>query len=637
MQTATRDGPQPWNEQALETADPFLVLTVLAYLTGEQDWLAQADGAASKPGRGPGDVPETLRRSAIARLGSILASGDVAPKADVTLLPRIVRFCVGEPVPDEYMPMLLEEAGLAPRPLDQLPPLRASYSAEGRPEVAIVGAGLSGVALAVHLKRLGIPFVIYEKNEGVGGTWYDNRYPGCGVDTTSHFYTYSFALNPNWSRYFTKQPDMLAYIDNCVDRFGIRDHIRFGHTLAGASYDETRGRWRLSLRTADGETAGEAAVLVSAIGQLNVPSTPGIPGLDTFAGPVMHTSRWDPDFDHRGKRVALLGSGASAVQVGPSMAPEVERLIVFQRSPQWLSIRPNYHLPVPADELWLLGNIPSYVNWHRLRIIWQFSDRLYPALLRGDTGAESGRNSVATELRQQWSDHIRRKLRSRPDLLAKALPDYAPLTKRVPVDFGWFDMLLRENVELVTEPIARVERGAIVTEDGASHAVDAIVLATGFQATRILEAIDVTGRSGVSLRERWGEDDPRAYLGMTVPGFPNFFVMYGPNTNLGHGGSLILQGECQARYIATAIRHMAETGCRELDCREDVFARYNDDADGQLARMVWSDPKVGNWFKNRAGRIVTNSPWRVLDYWQMTRDFDPADYEWSADRARGAS
>jgi len=608
---------------ALASADPFLLLVVEAQLGGALDLVDGAWEAAQKPDRKVEDIAPDIRAQAIARLEAHLAHGARPLALDPETLARLVQFCVGEAVGADYVAMLLEEAGVVVRALDTAPPV-VPASGDALPEVAITGAGLSGIATAVYLKRAGIPFTIYEQSESFGGTWYDNRYPGCGVDTTSHFYAYSFAINPAWPRYFSKQGEMLAYIEDCVRRFELADHFRFGTTVKAARFDAVAGRWRLTLASkAGGETEAEAQVLVSAVGQLNVPSTPAIAGIESFAGPVVHTARWTPGIEYAGKRVALIGTGASGVQVGPTMAKDAARLTVFQRSPQWLSHRPNYHLPVSQHERWQLSDIPGFVNWHRLLTIWRFADTLYLALLKGENGAASEANA---KLHKQWSAYIEEKMASRPDLLPKVMPDYPPLTKRAPVDFGWFDMLLADNVELVTQRVARIEPDAVVAADGSRYPADLIVLATGFKATRMLHTIEIVGRDGQQLDAVWEGDDPRAFLGMSVPGFPNFFIMYGPNTNLGHGGNLIFQGECQARYIAQAVRHLAETGTRSLDVRDAVFEAYNREVDAQLDTMVWSTPGVDNWFKNSKGRVVTNSPWRVVDYWARTRRFEPGDY-----------
>jgi 4-hydroxyacetophenone monooxygenase len=611
--------------QHLDGLDPYVLIPALVHATGDEALLHDAMPYAMASGRGPNDLPADLRQRTKTLLHSALADRAAAPRPSDALLRKMVDFATGTKVPAEYVPMLLEESGVVTRTEDTAPPLPEAKFNAGAISVAIVGAGVFAIAVAIYLKRAGIPFVIYEKSDAIGGTWHDNRYPGCGVDTTSHFYVYSFALHPGWPRYFSKQPDVLAYLESCVDCFGLREHIRFGVTVEAARYDEAARQWSLTARDAGGgEIAIDATAVISCVGQLNVPSIPAIPGLEAFEGPAVHTARWQPGLSLAGKRVALLGSGASAVQVGPSIAAEVEDLLVFQRSPQWLSSRPNYHQPVKPDELWALDQVSHYINWHRLQIIWQFGDRLYPALIKAPDGR--GVSDANNQLREMWADYIRSKMADRPDLLAKVLPDYPPLAKRVPVDFGWFDMLKRDNVRLVTDRIDHVEAGGVVTANGVLHPVDAIVLATGFQATRMLQTIRIEGRDGRELQDVWDGDDARAYLGITVPGFPNFFIMYGPNTNLGHGGSLMFQAECQARYIASALRHLISTEASEIECRPDVFDAYNDAVDEQLDRTVWNTPGVNNWFKNSRGRIVTNSPWSLLGYWERTRHFHPDDF-----------
>jgi len=611
---------------AIDLADPYLLIAALASRGDDGGLLEEAAGAAMRgQDRKAEDLPTELRARLRVRVMQHLASGQRTPLAPRDPAWRaIIDFAAGANVPDEYVEMLMEEACHWPRRFHQPDQSAVSANAE-LPHVAIIGAGLSGIAVGVYLRRAGIPFVIYEKNDGPGGTWQDNRYPGCGVDTWSHVYSYSFALNPGWRRYYSKQGDVLDYAETCIERFGLRANIRYGCTVSAASYDEAARRWRLRVE-ANGKTEEiTAELVVSAVGQLNVPSRPNIPGLDDFRGEIMHTARWRPETVLAGKRVALIGSAASAVQVGPTIAPDVSRLTVFQRSPQWLAVRPIYHKPVNPGDQWAFANMPGYINWHRLWLYWQFGDRLYPTLML-EEGADGLKPSAQSdELRRFLTDHIHAKLAGRPDLIAASVPDYPPMAKRIPVEFGWYDMLLRDNVELVTDAIDHVEADAVVTKDGRRHQVDAIVLATGFQATRMLQTVPARGRGGVALSEAWAGDDPRAYLGMLVPGFPNFFVMYGPNTNLGHGGSLIFQIECQARYVASAIAHLAARQAGEIEVRAEVCDAYNEQVDRLLERTVWNLPGVNNWFKNSRGRITTNSPWRLVDYWRMTRRFDPAD------------
>ncbi|RUZ77974.1 hypothetical protein EN943_12265 [Mesorhizobium sp. M7A.F.Ca.US.006.01.1.1] len=613
-------------QRQVDLADPFLLIASLASRGADRGLLDEAMPYALKASRTREDLPADLCDRLRKLVLDHVARPDVPP-----LLPadpkwrRIIDFATGVAVPDEYVDMLMEESALWPRRLYQ--PELSPAIRTGTPHVAIIGAGLSGIGVAVYLKKAGIPFTIYEKNDGPGGTWYDNRYPGCGVDTSSHIYSYSFALNARWQRYFSKQPELLTYIEQCIDRFELGPHIRFGSAVSSARYDAASHRWRLVVANGSGEAIPEDAdVVVSALGQLNVPSVPDIKGLDNFTGDVVHTARWRPDLAVEGKRVAIIGSGASAVQLGPTIAPSVSSLTIFQRSPQWLSSRPLYHQPVKEGDGWAYSHVPDYLKWYRLTLFWQFGDRLYPALMM-QAGPEGFRPSPQNDgLRELFTSYIRDKLADRPDLLAKSLPDYPPMAKRIPIDFGWYDMLKRDNVELVDKGVDHVETDALVAADGTRHRVDLIVLATGFKATRMLHNVPIGGRDGLDLETAWSGDDPHAYLGLTVPGFPNFFVMYGPNTNLGHGGSVIFQIECQARYIASAINHLALSKSSEIEVRREVCDAYNLELDELLTRTVWSAPGVNNWFKNSRGRIATNSPWRLVDYWQRTRTFEPSDY-----------
>lgn len=612
------------SRDAAARVDPFLLVASLASRGADNGLLEETACYAMRGlARVADDMPADLRRRVVDRVVADLEGGPAKqlPETDPRWR-KIIDFAAGVEVPDEYVEMLIEEAGLMPRREFSA---RQVESKRRDLEVAIVGAGLSGIGLAIYLKQAGIPFVIYEKNPGPGGTWWDNRYPGCGVDTTTHLYSFSFALNPSWTRYFAKQGELMSYIEECIDRFDLRPHIKFGSAVSGAEYDSDHHRWRLQI-TADGRTTDHAAdVLVSAVGQLNVPAVPRIDGLDSFSGPVVHTARWRSDINVEGKRVALIGSGASAVQVGPSIAPSVARLLVFQRSPQWLSSRPLYHQSTRAEDLWAFGSVPLFMKWYRLTLYWTFGDRLYNVLMLESGPSGHQLSCQSADLRRMFTAYINEKLAGRPDLIERSTPDYPPMAKRIPIDFGWYDMLKRGNVDLITDQIHHVETDAVVTADGRRHPVDAVILATGFQATRMLQSVPIRGRGGAELQRVWSGDDPRAYLGIMVPGFPNHFIMYGPNTNLGHGGSLIFQIECQARYITAAIGHMIKSGANELEVRQDVYEQYNGRLDALLDRTVWSSPGVNSWFKNSRGRVATNSPWRLVDYWRLTRKFNPAD------------
>jgi 4-hydroxyacetophenone monooxygenase len=634
--TATRGADERAIRTHLEDAHVVPMAMSLVHLTGDLSVLDEIapyirdawDYTAHVPEEAVANIRDRLARE-IAR---IEAGGDpTLPVPDRHLLRRMMSVAVAEEVPDEYVPMVLEQMGLTagPEPEEQ-PPI--DLPAAGMPDfrVAIVGAGASGLCAGIRLAQAGIPFTIFEKNDEVGGTWYENRYPGCAVDTPNHFYQFSFAPNNDWPNYYSRQPSILTYLKACANRFGLRPSIRFGSEVVAADYDETCRTWTVVSRSvADGGKRCEHFnVLLCAVGQLNRPAVPAIPGLEQFEGEAFHTAAWDETTSMAGKRVALIGTGASAVQVGPGIVDEVSQLTVYQRSGSWVVRSPNVHRAVADGKKWALDHVPFYAPWYRFQLFWGFADGLFRAL-RIDPEWQGGRDSISAlndRYRQAMLRHMRRELEGRGDLLAKATPDYPPYGKRVLADAGWYKMLRREHVTLETTGIAAIEPQAIRLADGRAVPTDAIIFATGFSAGKMLWPMEIRGRGGRSIRETWGDDDPRAYLGITVPGFPNLLILYGPNTNLGHGGSAIFLAECQVRYCLSLLRQMMGQGAAEFEVRREAHDAYNARIDAELSTLVWSHPSVGNWYKNKQGRIITNQPWRLVDYWKLTYAADPADY-----------
>lgn len=579
----------------------------------------------------PPELKARIRDRVAAELERLERGGEprlAVPSAEV--VQRMMSTAVGEPVPEEYIPMLLQQMSpenaaaadaawrAAPRPGAE-PPLSA----------IIVGAGASGLCAAIKLQQAGIPYTVFEKNPEIGGTWYENRYPGCAVDTPNHFYQFSFEPNDDWPHYYSRQRSIYEYLNHCADKYGVRPSIRFNSEVEGAEYDEDAQLWHLTVRENGGEGRRVTAnILITAVGQLNRPAIPAIPGLDGFRGTVVHTATWGDDTDLRGKRAALIGTGASAVQVGPGIVDDVASLHVFQRSGSWVVRRSNIDRSVGDAKKRALKSIPFYAPWYRFQLFWGFADGLFPALRIDPDWQGDGRsiNAMNERLRQAMLRYIRKELEGRDDLLEKATPTYPPYGKRVLADAGWYKMLRREHVELVNTPIERVEPDAILLKDGRRVELDAIVLATGFQAGRMLWPMEIKGRGGRTIRELWGDSDPRAHLGITVPGFPNLFVLYGPNTNLGHGGSAIFLAECQVRYIMGCLKGMIDRNARAMECRQEAHDAYNERIDAELRQLVWSHPSVNTWYKNASGRIITNQPWRLVDYWTLTREPDFADY-----------
>ncbi len=546
------------------------------------------------------------------------------PPPSPELVHEMMNVLVAGEVPEEYVPLMLEELGLDgvdardTRWVDDLPGQAKEFC-----PVVVIGAGMSGLLAGFRLARAGIPFTIVEKNDGVGGTWWENRYPGCRVDVGNHFYCYSFAPDNEWSEFFARQPELQGYFERCVEEFGLAGHLRLGTEVVGARWDEDHASWSVDLRTSSGATETiEARVLISAVGQLNRPKLPDIPGRDSFEGVAMHSARWVEGTELAGKRVAVVGSGASAFQIVPTIAPDVASLTVFQRSAPWMFPNPNYHERVGPGVHWAVEHLPFYGRWYRFLIFWPACDGGLPAMRVDPDWPDQDRaisavNDAAREVFTQW---MADQLGGDEELLAKVVPDYVCLGKRTLQDNGsWLRALTRDNVELVTDPIAAIGPDHVRCENGAVHPVDVIIYATGFHANRFLWPMEIVGRNGIRLADQWG-DRPTAYLGITVPNFPNFFCLYGPGTNLAHGGSLIFHSECQFRYVMGCIGSLAAGGYDAIECRQEVHDEYNERLQAELDTMVWSHPSIRHsWYRGPDDRIYVLSPWRLVDYWRWTR------------------
>jgi 4-hydroxyacetophenone monooxygenase len=568
---------------------------------------------------------------AVQVLGEYRDRGSTLPlPPDHATILEMMSFMVGEHVSDEYVPMMLEELALdgADHRSTHWESRSAMRARAANRRVVVIGAGMSGILAAIRLEEAGIAYTVIEKNDAVGGTWYENRYPGCRVDVASQFYSYSFDMRPDWSEYFPRREEIHRYFESCVDRYGIRPHIRFGTEVVRARWDEAASNWELELNGADGQvTTMRADAIISAVGQLNRPKYPDIPGLDRFRGRVAHTGAWPQDLEWEGKRVAVIGTGASAFQLVPAIAPRSAHVTVFQRSPVWMFPNALYHEGVSAEHQWVLRHVPYYKRWLRFLLFYPGSDAALPVWTMDPTWPHPERavNARNDEQRKHLTAWIASQVGDDPELFAKVLPDYPVGGKRMLQDNGsWLGALKRPNVDLVTDAIAAIDETAVIDAAGRRHEVDVIALATGFHADRFLAPMTIIGRGGTDLREQWG-DEASAYLGITVPGFPNFFCLYGPGTNLAHAGSIIFHSECQVRYILGCLRQSFEHDV-PLDCRPDAYEAYTQRLRAALKRMVWSHRGVHNWYQNARGVVVATSPWRLVDYWRWTREPDLADY-----------
>jgi cation diffusion facilitator CzcD-associated flavoprotein CzcO len=466
--------------------------------------------------------------------------------------------------------------------------------------VAVLGAGPGGIAMGIALERAGYDFTIYERSDGVGGVWRDNTYPGAACDVPSHFYSYSFELNPWWSRTYATQPEILDYFERCTDRYGVRPHVRTNTHIETARWDEAGQVWTLT--AASGEVFS-AHVLVSGLGMLNVPHIPDIPGMGTFRGRLFHSSRWDHTKPLTGERVASIGTGASAVQYVPAIAPEVEHLTVFQRSPIWIT--PRLDKAYTAEEQRRFARVPLVARLHRLRIWRDYQ--------RSSFQVDSEQTVLLTELARSY---LARKVED-PALRQALTPDYPVGCKRPLISRNWLPALVRPNVRLVTEPITAITESGVRTADGEDHDVDTIILGTGFEANQFLSTIDVVGRDGHRLHEDW-EEGAEAYLGLSVPNYPNFFLLYGPNTN--GVTSILFMIEAQVHYIMRALRSMRWLGISSVDVRRRVASEYNARLQSSMRGTVWT-ADCTNYFRTASGKVVTQLPFSGARYWLRTRVF----------------
>lgn len=483
-------------------------------------------------------------------------------------------------------------------------------------DILIVGAGFAGLGMGIRLRQAGLDnFLILEQASGLGGTWKDNRYPGAACDVPSHLYSYSFENNPSWSRDYAGQAEILAYLERCADKYGVRPHMRFRRKVVGARFDDSaQGRGTWSVQTEDGRTY-TARVLITSCGLLTKPAYPQLSGLNTFQGPVFHTARWRSDAALENKRIAVIGTGASAVQVVPELAKQARSLSVFQRTPGW--VLPKADAPISAATR---SRFAKHAWLQKLARLYQYVRMEIGAavFVRTPTWLELGRGLERIALR-----HLDQAVPD-PVLRAKLTPGYRIGCKRILLSNDYFAALQRENTELVTSGIREVTPTGITTEDGKEHALDAIVLATGFQAAEMLAPFPVRGRGGEELSERWKEG-AEAYLGTTLSGFPNLFMLFGPNTALGHN-SVVYMMESQMAYVLDALRVLREGRLKTIEVTKNAQAAFNQRLRGKLARTIWATGGCHSWYQTRTGKITTLWPGFTFEFRWRLRRFDVENY-----------
>ena len=536
-----------------------------------------------------------------------------------------MEFTAGEPVPDAYVPLLEEELGLGGVDLRSPQWHKDDIDADRPFLVAIVGAGMSGIAAGVRLGQAGVPYVIVEKNGDVGGTWLENTYPGCRVDVSNHLFSYSFAQRHDWPQHFSSQEVLLDYFRDCAERFGVTSNIRFNTEVVSIVWSAHDTNWRLQLDGPDGPEVMEADAVVSAVGQLNRPNMPDIAGMDAFAGSSFHSAQWDHSVDLRSKRVAVIGTGCSSAQLVPIVADDVSELRVFQRTPNWFIPTPEYHDDIGAGLAWLFGHLPFYSEWYRFWLFWRSADGLLPSVKvdptwRGDDRSVSALND---ELRLLLTEYYKVVFADRPDLLEAALPHYPPASKRVIRDNGvWPATLKRDNVEFVTDDIVRVTATGIETADGNHHDADVIIYGTGFLASKFLAPMKVVGRNGVDLHERW-DGNARAYLGITIPTSRPSFVCTGRTRTSSStaASSTSRSARCTTweRPSGTCSRPATPLSTAAKTCTTPTtFASTR-----ETFRWPGAFQRSTAGTRAESGRVAQNWPFSLLEYWQQTREINP--------------
>ncbi|WP_067292156.1 flavin-containing monooxygenase [Sulfitobacter sp. EhC04] len=557
-------------------------------------------------------------------LEKLLENGDVGSKIPTQ---EIIQFMTAGS--QEYAKLMQDEFGdEADWPTWQ----KSEIAPDRKFRVGIIGAGQSGLAMARELKRAGVDFVLYDRNEGAGGAWWQNTYPGCRLDTGRLAYSYSFAQRKDWSHFFTRQEDLVRYYNDFASDQGLNDHIEYNSQVLAAQFQQDDASWCLTIRdlASGAERSTTVDVLISAVGVLNQPKIPKITDDHRFKGETVHSAQWHSGIDVKGKRVSIIGTGASAYQIAPSIVDEVASLAIFQRSAPWMLPTPTYHDEVSSEALWLSDVLPTYHRWQRLWEFWHSTIGKYALTQADPDWREPGSVSEANQrFRASLEAHIRRQYEADDPLAERAIPAYPVGAKRMLRDNGvWARTLRSPHVSLVTDGIARFDKDGIVTNSDEHVPSDLIIYATGFNATDFLGTFEVRGRDGLLLSEFWG-DEPRANLGITVPGFPNLFCIGGPNTSLVAIGSQTFIHESAVRYINQSIRALLEEGAACVEPTQEAYQQFARWVDEGNRKMAWGAAEVNSWYRNSRGVVTASWPYSLLTYWQITRDVDPGEVVYS--------
>ncbi|SOJ55048.1 4-hydroxyacetophenone monooxygenase [Mycobacterium simulans] len=616
----------------LRQADPGILVAVLAQLTGDPvvvDRFAPKISYVPDPPEQAGVTdPETLAALADAVVAALQSPRPATALLadDTDLFARIAPVALGGAVGTEYLGLLLEQGGF--QPSQPVLPRTAKLPAGFR--VAIIGAGIAGLTVALEMAAAGIDFQIFDRNDEVGGTWYTTTYPGIGVDTPSAYYSLSRDINGDWSSYYPQGREYQRYLVSVADKNALRKHTRFGTEVEALWWDDERNQWQIHAMGPDGtHDVSYANVVIPAVGYLNRPRWPALPGTGTFSGVEIHSAQWDPDLDLTGKRVAVIGAGCTAVQIVDACVNQVAHMTVFQRQPHWVAPRRRLSDDVPDYQRWLGTHLPYYANWVRLKSFWGTADNNYPVILHDPQwAAEHLSISPANDvLLQMCLDYINRVLGAGSELARKVTPDFAPYGKRIIRDpGGYYAALARDHVDVEASEPAEINRAGIVTADGRQIDLDLIIYATGYHLD-FLSTVDIRGRDGKKLADEWG-DIPRAYRGGTVPGFPNLFISSAPNYSPGHGAGHNFGVEVMVHYLMECLQLMALREASVMEVTQRAYDNYVADIDATMAGTVWCHtPSAHTYYRSGGGRIVTAFPYRLVEMWHAHRTPITADFE----------
>jgi len=618
---------------ALEHADTASIMLTMVHLSGDMDIL-RGSVRPTTDFLAPDDgVDEADRQRILDDAVSMLTAfrdkpGDLFKPQGEQLL-EMLKFLTGQELDDEYLEFLTAELSMhGEDPYGQPEIFEVPEATRGDFQVLVIGAGMSGLLTAIRLQEAGIPFQVIEKNSDVGGTWYENTYPGCRVDSANHTYSYSF-LPKDWPQHFSPQAVLHDYFSDAARDFELREHINFNTEVTEARFDEASGRWQVEV-SCDGKRETRIAnALISAVGQLNRPNLPDIDGAASFSGPSFHSARWEHEHDFAGKKIGVIGTGGSAFQFAPILAEAAEQVTLFQRTAPWIVPNPDYFTEVASGKHWLLSHVPYYAKWYRFKVFWTGAEGMLEAA-RADEGwnrPEESVGEVSQAVRDMFLENLATELEGRDDLIEKCTPNYPPFAKRMLIDDGkYLRALKRDNVSLTTSKIDTITPKGIRTVDGAEHEFDVLIYGTGFKASDFLFPMNVYGLGGVELHDKW-DGDPQAHKGVTVPGFPNLFCIYGPNTNIVVNGSIVFFSECEVRYILGCLALMMKHDARYIDVKEDVHDAYNRWIEEGNAKMAWGQSGVNTWYKNSKGKITQNWPGSLIEFWQQTRSADETEFE----------